>query len=180
MTSHEKLINAFCKALGIDSEKIIEAEEKLTKQIETFKPGLLGRCNPDEYIRLIQNYAESLPYRHISNDVRLFCKSLVSESSEDIMELFHKLVLVKLISQNQRKTGKQFPEQIDFWFQKNFSRIFKNLNRKKSKQGVYSYPNDRFFKELGVCSLRMIPAGSQKLDICGFSRSFFIKNGIVV
>ncbi len=24
MTSHEKLINAFCKALGIDSEKIID------------------------------------------------------------------------------------------------------------------------------------------------------------
>jgi hypothetical protein len=34
-------------------------------------------------------------------------------------------------------------------------------------------------KDLGVCSLRLIPAGSQKLDITGFSRRFAFKKGVI-
>ena len=162
----------------IQSQIIKELEEDLTNEIEGYKKGILTQFKPETYIRFLENYPEDPSYQYTSDDVRQFCDQLLNESNGDLLEIFHKLILVKLISKNQAVVKDKYPDSIVYWFDKNFNRIIKAIKRKSRKKGLFQYPNDNFYKDLSVCCLRMIPLGPQKIHISGFSRNFFFKNGI--
>ena len=162
----------------IEQHFLNELELNLFEKIESVNEVILSKFDPESYIELLEKYPENPSYQFTSNDVLSFCDFFSKEFGADTLELFHKLVFIKLITKNQPIILKRFPEDIIYWFGKNFNRIIKTIRRNSRKKGLFLYPNDNFFKDLGVCCMRMIPLGSQKVHISGFSRNFVVKNGI--
>jgi hypothetical protein len=60
------------------------------------------------------------------------------------------------------------PEEIPALFADNFGRIARNIARDADPPGFYLYPG--FSKELAICTMRLIPAGVQKVHLHGLPR----------
>jgi hypothetical protein len=75
--------------------------------------------------------------------------------------------------------GMRVPPEVRVYYEINFQRIVDDIEGGIHPQGFYRYPNDKFLKDLGVCSLCLIPVGSQKLDLSRLPLAFLFKNGPV-
>jgi len=160
---------------------INETKERLRDEIRLSADSLLDKYPVDRYIQFLDRYPtiSKSGYHYVSPDVKTYTESILNDSSEDILEKYHQLVLIELILRNKDKIVKQeLPDEIKKQYDKNFDRILNNISSKKEELGFYLYPNDKFCKDLAVCTQKMIPVGCRKLVSSPCPQRFVLKKGL--
>ena len=80
--------------------------------------------------------------------------------------MFHKLAVVTLlIESNARIEAHHFPQEIVDLYYINFESILEPIKNDSLPKGAYLFPQDRLFKDLGICTLKLIPAGVRKIHL---------------
>jgi hypothetical protein len=137
-------------------------------------PDLLDKYPPNGYIAFLDAYPPLASYLHVSDEIRNCCDSILREAGVPALETYHKLVLVTLILRAwERLERSQLPADIPSLYRENFARIISDIDTGREEPGFYQYPT--FCKELALCTMRLIPAGPQKICLRGLPRSWFLR-----
>jgi len=158
---------------GLAPDTVAAALDRLGGHISEFDQRLLIECPFDHYVRRLDQYPAIASYSHISPAVKEIGRIISERVGERGLERYHQGVMLTLILRSMaRLQATNLPEDIKSLFADNFSRIARNIVRDADSPGFYLYPN--FSKELAICTLRLIPAGVQKVELNGLPRRYFL------
>lgn len=161
------------------NKRLSNLKMNLEKNLINNKPEILFKYPIEEYIKLINEMPPVADYKYLSDDIKLFYSRILSDTNAQILNLYHQLLIVELINKAMQSSGdKKITDDIDYYYFANFERIIGQIEKNTNEDDFYLYPNDKFFKDLGVCSLRIIPAGAQKINITTLPKAFLLRNGI--
>jgi len=131
----------------------------------------------DKYCQLLAQKTRYSSYRHMDSKLVNYCHSLVSDYSEEALELYHRCLLLYLIVHiSLDHDFLCYPDRIEDCFYLEYTRIVNELTTNPS--GFYSYKNDLFCKDLAVCTHEMFPMGAFKTEVSGIPRRIFFTEGI--
>ncbi len=123
----------------------------------------------NEYAKLFERYPYIAKHNYVSTDVINLTNEIRKRSDESILQSYNQLLLIYLIRDNIIKLdSSNMPPNIKSLFHINFERIISNILSDKEPLDFYMYSNDKFLKCLGVCTLRLIPAGYAKVHLNKF------------
>lgn len=164
----------------IDRQRLLKVRSDISKKISFSNPDLLRIFPIERYIIMLGKYPELESYMYVSDEVRNYCADLIRASDEKILGLYLQLLLVSLIERTAAKLeeDRNLPVDILDIYGMNFNRIIKNIERDTLGVEFYSNTNDKFSKDLAVCSMRMIPAGARKIHLSKLPRRFLFGKGI--
>ena len=132
--------------------------------------------NPiQDYLKKISGYPQVAACKFVSRDINAFCKDVINTYSEKVLENYHKIILLKLILNNYNRISESdLPLEIQNLYNNDFERIaFEIINNNYT--GSYLYGNDKFRKDIGLCSMRLIPVGAIKIHLDRLPLSFLYK-----
>jgi len=159
------------------NQNINDLMEKISTEICLFDNNLLINFPLSKYITYLYDSPQIGSYGYLSNKLKEYCNIILINSNEQIMELYHKLILLTLILKAKDKlVNKKLPYDINTLYEMNFKRIIHSIGNNSS--GSFIYPQDNFLKDLAICTLKMIPAGAQKIHLDVISKRFLFKNGL--
>ncbi len=162
----------------MDVMRIHALKQQLEKQIAAFSPVLLKDFPIKTYMELIDRYPKVGNYTYMSPEVKKLADTISRSCSSEVFESYHKCLLLSFIERAQEKSEfLSLPGEIRTYYSLNFERIFHDIESGVHEAGFYLYPSDKFLKDLGVCSLRLIPAGAQKLNLSPLPADFLFRNG---
>jgi hypothetical protein len=160
----------------MNRETIHALKTKLEKQIQTANPKLLKDFPLERYCSLIAGYPRLANYAYVSPEVKKFCDAVLMNSNGHVLELYNKCLLLELMEKAvDRLDHLRLTHEIKGLYLINFERIVREIENNENTSGFYMYPDDKFLKELGVCSLKMIPAGAQKISLSPLPVGFLFK-----
>ncbi len=170
MYKHKFKIEQLLNAKIIHSALITEITENT--------PWLLQEFPVNTYIKLFDASESLHGYRFIPNDAALLCQQIVAKFGRHHLDLYHRLVLVSLIcSYENRISQRNIPESIQILMPDEFNRIINGI--RKNREGFYFHENDLFAKDFGICRLKLIPCGSELIDLqSGIPRHVLFQGGI--
>jgi hypothetical protein len=161
----------------MNSQKLMDLSDRIAREIATLDRNLLSSFPIAKYLECIEKYPKISNYGYINQELKDFCRSIVYRSSERALELYHQLILVNLILIGKEKIEKnQLPEDIKKLCNSNFDRVAREIESGGNTE-CYNYGHDKFRKNMAICSLRLIPAGAQKINLSGISRRFLFRKG---
>jgi len=153
-------------------------KNKYTEKLNSFNKQLLTIFPVSGYIDLLNNRPQLGTYAYVSPQIKDICNRIVHLANENILETYHKLILIELICLAKAKIeNKNLHEDINCLYTANFNRILKQMET-VNEPGFYLYSHDKFFKDLGICSFFLIPAGAQKIHLDTLPYYFLYKKGI--
>lgn len=161
-----------------ESDRLESIVESLTAEMDARYPGIIKTCPLERYIGYLNRYPKMCALDYVSHQVHRYCEVIVQRSSHTGLQMFHKLLLLTLI---RRATlvlsGCTMPAGIKNLYAENFQRIVRRMESNAESPGFYLYETSHFHKELGVCSLRLIPCGARKVHINRLPRRGLVTNG---
>jgi len=127
----------------------------------------------------LENFPPRESYHYINNETKNYCEEIINYSSKDTLDLYHRLVLLRLISNAKGKLeNRKLPMVTKSAYSEYFKKIVDDIDSYKNATGFYLFPNDAFKKDLGICRLNLIPAGHALLEIRNLPKRFLLKGGI--
>ena len=158
-------------------DRITDISHKLVKKININNNDLLNKFPVNNYLKLLNNYPQTIYYHYVSAEIKEYCNNIVKLGGEDLLGLYHQLILIELILNAPDKLKLlNLPEDIKVLYNKNFKRIVEKIESEPGNCFTYLY--DSFCKDLAVCSLRMIPVGARKIHLSSISRGFLFRKGL--
>lgn len=148
----------------------------LMNQFNKESGGFLDYHPIREYLDKLHNYPKLAACRFVSKGINAFCEKTINFYSEAVLQNYHKIVLLELILQNyDRISESDLPSEIKTLYRNDFERIaFEILNTKYT--GSFLYTNDKFRKDIGLCSMRLIPVGAIKIHLDRLPLSFLLRH----
>lgn len=163
----------------MDSEKINQVRKRIVDQINSHDDSILRKYPTSEYIKLSDRYPAVHDYQYVSQEIKSFTEQIVKSSNEKILELYHQIVLLDLITRNIAiLENKDLPESIKLLYRHNFQRIVTNIETDTGPNGFYLHDHDKFLKDWGICTGWIIPAGAYKINIDSISKRFLFKKDL--
>jgi hypothetical protein len=164
----------------MDTERIQALRKKIETWIRNANPGIMQEFPLEGYIGLVQRYPAMTSYKYVSAEVRDFCDGILGNSNGHVLELYNKWLLVRLIEKavSGEVNGLRVPEEVKNLYSMNFERIMREIEFSENEPGFYMHDDDKFLKEFGVCSLRVIPAGAQKISLSPLPVMFIFREGM--
>lgn len=158
---------------------------KLNSLIKTTQNDLFGKSlahseinQIDRYMDSINAYPKAVSYKYTSEETKTICSRIESYYNISALEAFHKFLLLKLIAKHLVDIETiDMPYEIVDLYKKNFNRIAGEIETSQYK-GPYLYSNDKFCKDIALCSMRLIPVGPRKIHCSTLSKRFLLKGGI--
>ena len=162
--------------MNIDNQKLSACHQKATEQAKS--SGILNDFQVEHYIRCMDGNDRYARYNQPAHSVLDMCDRIRSRGGDAVLEAFHRLVLIRLIElYPQRIANRSITPEIEGYYEQIFERVLTEMST--NAPGFYLYPNDYFMKDLGLCSLRLIPAGMRMVEeISGVPRSILFDDGI--
>ena len=132
----------------------------------------------EDYIFLLDHLPSSvIKYHHLSDAQIAFNKQYLNAFGNAALNDFHKLIMLELMLRfPHRVVAHRLPESIYVLFAIEFERILVLIE--SGSNFIFDWPNDLFAKDMGICSLRLIPTGVRLLEVTGFSRKPLLNNWI--
>jgi len=159
-----------------------KAEEQINRLLEKINyndPKILSAYPIENYISELEKYPKTAHYRFISKRVKSICQNIITLSNQEILELYHMLLLSKLIKASIKIDRiSKYPQKIQTLIKRDFEKILNRISRYNTCTGHYLYENDKFYKDLAISQVKMIPLGAEKVSIGRLSRVFPFKGGI--
>jgi hypothetical protein len=146
------------------SEVVHDAIIKTREDVGRQNKDLLERCPLSRFVDAFATYPECAAYSYVSGTVQKLVSDIARAAGKDAACSYYKLLLLELISRNRGVVEtSNLPDPIKRFYATNFTRILDDVDQSRLPSEFYSYGNDDFMKDLGVCNLRIIPAGAQKV-----------------
>lgn len=125
----------------------------------------------------VRSYPNSVSYTYISPKLRTILKELRSRYYIQALILYHKLALSIFIkSAIEELDDRKLPESILRLYQSWFERVLNDFGQQPDN--YYNLKKDEIRKDIGVCSLRLIPIGGPWLvDTCSVGVRPLISSG---
>ena len=153
----------------MNPDEIAFLGNSIERELKDAKSDLLEKHPIEDYIKLLGKYPDLAKYNYVSSEVLEFCNKIVADTDERILEKYHKLLLVVLIGKNRNEIGHRIlPNEIKERCGRSFERIVRQIENNIEMPGPYNYPEDFFFKDLSICTLRMIPVGATTYEFSRF------------
>ena len=155
-------------------QRIFTEKSRLTQRLPLMQNDVQKYL--DDYICLLDHLPVSVvKYHHLSDEQIGFNKHFLAKYGITGLNDFHQLVMLELMFQfPQRVTRLKLPESIHALIAGEFERILSLIE--SGSNFVFDWANDLFAKDMGICRLHLIPAGTRLLEITGFSRRPFIND----
>jgi len=162
----------------INSEKLKSIINNLKLEINNSNNNLLKIFPVKKYINLIDKYPKYARLQYCSSEVERYCKDIIENSNLQILELYHKLLVVTLISSSENSLkNKKLPDEVRQYYFKYFERMVGQIENETGFSGYYLYPNYHFCMDISICSLRMFPIGGRKYHLSRFPLRKFLNKG---
>ena len=154
---------------------ILNLKEALERRLLTKGKSLLEEFPMTRYMSHLHASAPSGSYHSVSPLIGEMCVSIAKGWGEAALDSYHRLLLVNLLMDlSNRKYPLALPPLIEELYAFEFRRIISELDT--NSFGFYLFPNDLFCKDLGLCRLKLVPVGSQLIEIgSGISRQILFK-----
>lgn len=131
----------------------------LIDECETKYPGLLKTHSPQTYVEHLRRYPASAVYGHLCDTLRNFCRSVEERYPQEAMALIHKLVMVHFIqTPADRINVIALTEEMENFVKHEHQRIILEFSTEPDE--YYSIKNDKFIKDLALCTGRLIYGGT--------------------
>lgn len=158
-------------------EKIDKQIASLEEEISRINSDLLHKFPVELYLNDIGSYPDLQVYRHFSSQLDHTLKLIAAIYGRTALTLYHKLALSRFIRKAQGELQKtEITGSIRNLYSAWFERIIQDFSEQPDE--FYDHETDLFCKDLGVCSLRMIPVGCEVLEMSGIGRRLFLSGGI--
>ena len=148
---------------------------KLRAQIASRYPDLLNRYPVGDYVRTLDSADPLQGYRYASPLTRKWCSEIEASGGSGALENYHKMVLVYLMTDfDNRIKGLRVPDSILSLLAVSFQRILAQLEN--AENTFYLHSNELFCKDLALCRLKLLPCGSELVDLySGVPRSILFR-----
>ncbi len=150
----------------------------LNKEILADRADILQKFSIEIYIKDMKSYPELCSYNHISPKLKALFENILSNYGEHVLALYNKLAISLLIKDSVQnlRYAKETPDSILDLYRKWFENVLHDSA--ENIDAHYSYKNDAFLKELGVCTLRLVPVGGAwVVEKSGIWRKFLLTGG---
>lgn len=150
---------------------------KLSAQLTDRHPNLLSRYPVVEYVHALDNADPLRGYGYVSSLTHRWCNEIEALGGSSALENYHEMLLAYLITDfDNRIEGQRIPDSITTLLAASFERILAQLGN--AENNFYRHSNDLFRKDLALCRLKLLPCGSELVDVySGVPRSILIRNG---
>jgi hypothetical protein len=152
--------------------------EELTALLRGRNQQILEVWPHTRYMACLDKYPETAWLGYRSPEVQKACEEISGTASDSGLELYHRTLLLALIC---RATGilpqQNLPDEIKLLYEENFSRIMLHIESTIDQPTHYLYPLSPFCKDLALCTLRLIPAGVEKVHASRLPRRVFLTSG---
>jgi hypothetical protein len=166
-------------ALTVSQKRNLERlRQHLEEEILLANSHMLQSHPIESYVQQLDNCERDHGYRFVPPKIRSQCKEITTQSGLHGLELYHRLLLVTLIEQyDERQKRYRIPDSIKSLILREFDRILSGME--STEEEFYVHDNDLFAKDLGLCRLKLLPCGSEVLDLwSGVSRSTLFCSGV--
>ena len=161
------------------SAKASKLQDQLTAVLRSQDPQILEAWPITGYIACLDKYPELAPLGYQSREVRKACDAIGGEAGDAGLELYHRTLLPALIARaTSALPDRGLPEEIDLLYEENFRRIMRDIESSMERPSLYLYPHAPFCKDLALCTLRLIPAGVEKVHASQLPRRMFVTGGL--
>ena len=162
------------------SEKVLFLENKIKKEITDAKSDLLERYPIKGYIELLGKYPDFAKFNYVSPEVIEFCREIIEDTDERILDKYHKLLLVVLIDNKKNElNNKTLPNEIKGLYYRSFERILHQIENDSEMPGPYNYTEDYFSKDLAICNLKIIPTGLTTFEYSRFPGKYLLIKSVL-
>ena len=128
-----------------------------------------------DYLDKLNHYPKIAACNYVSKEIRSFCRDMANIYGQKTLVEFHRIILMKLIIMNYNKIfTSKLPKEIVDLYKIDFERIANELI-KEDYIGNLLYSDDKFRKDIGICTMRLIPVGAIKIHIDRLPLSFLLK-----
>jgi hypothetical protein len=162
----------------LDATALARLRGELEREIRGVDPVILERYPITWYIDQFDRHEREKGYGFLPSTVTSACADIERRQGVRAVELFHQLVMVTLIETfDQRKKRYRIAPSIETLIASAFQRILAAL--RTSEAAFYVFANDLFVKDLAICRLKLLPCGSELLDMwAGVPRSIVFRGGL--
>jgi len=168
----------------IDRESLLL--ERAARLSERIKPLLLARQQRvfdawpvDRYMALLDRYPRFARLGYVSPAVRKACRQISGMVGNEGLELYHRMLLLTLIPRALRLLpARHLPDDVFRLYLDNYERIMTDIESTMEERTLYRYPLSPFCKDLSLCTLRLIPAGVEKVNLSRLPRRIFFTAGL--
>ena len=149
----------------------------LEAQLAQREPGVLAAIPPERYIGFFDDLPKLASYRAVPGPARDACDAIRTRAGPDGLEIYHRLVLVALIGQTDRRLRNvALTAEVRSLLMEHLDRICDDLA--KPRRRYYVHSNDRFAKDFAICRLKLLPCGAELVDpYAGVSRRILLSGG---
>jgi hypothetical protein len=149
---------------------------KLDKKFTHHYPDLLKRYVIADYVCILDSAKPFMGYSNIPKSARIWCKEIKARGDTHTLENYHKMVLAYLIADfDNRIKGLRVPDSVLALLVLSFQKILAQLEY--CEGNFYLHSNELFRKDLALCRLKLLPCGSENIDIySGIPRSILFRN----
>jgi hypothetical protein len=152
-------------------------QDRLKAELLERSPHVLDACPLERYIAYLDHYPTVARWSYVSGTVRRYCKTIQHLAGDSGLELYHQLLLLTLMTRSRGRLGAMnLPDEIRLRYEASFQRIARSIERKTAAPGYYLAP--QLCKDLGICMLRIIPAGMQIVNLFRLPGALFYKSSL--
>jgi hypothetical protein len=149
----------------------------LEEKIAAVYPPLLKSYPIEPYIEQLDLCERGHGYRFVPPGILRLCDEISALSGLRGLELYNKALLVALIENHEHRQRRyRIPDAILSLIPQEFDRILSGIET--AEDGFHLHRNDLFAKDLGLCRLKLLPCGSEVVDLwSGVPRSTLLHGG---
>jgi len=158
--------------------KLEHVRQRLENEILSLDPQLLVSHPVESYAQRLDLWERRQSYHFVPSEISRECEEITAKAGLRGLELYHKMLLVSLIKNyEERERHHRIPDSIRQLMPGEFDRILAGMEH--SEDGFYLHGNDLFSKDLGLCRLKLLPCGSEIVDLwSGIPRSTLMQGGV--
>jgi hypothetical protein len=182
-------LNSFDTNKFVLRDRLEDQIQKLKTELDIFSPSIRINFPESSYYSAWRALPLTVGYHVVPPKLIQNLDCIQASYGQDAVSLYHRLALGHFIkeslkilespaSQEPGMESSGLSKDLLFYHFRHFEWILNNLLEQSIYTNCYfTFSNDLFLKDLGVCSLRMIPYGAHVIERLGMSRRFIINNG---
>lgn len=150
----------------------------IEREISDIAPAVLDEYPIDLYVQQLDDCDRQYVYNVVPHGIQIQCVEISRKHGAKVLGLLHKLLLVSLLENvDMRQERHRIPDSIQRLLLKEVDRIL--LQIETLEEGFYLHHNDLFAKDLGLCRLKLVPCGSEFVELYGgIPRSTLFRGGV--
>jgi hypothetical protein len=159
-------------------ERVERLRERLRLRLASAAPGILEGNSVPRYLAAFDAIELERSYQVVPAAARAQSDLIVAKHGNEALDLYHRWILLTLIeSVEQRGLRRRVPESIRQLLEPELARVVRGVE--VAPPDFHLLSNELFVKDFALCRLKLLPCGSEAVDIAsGLPRSTLFKGGV--